>query len=118
MKEEGLGEEKEADKGPIAGFMRELALTGLATFFMTEDSVRKYLKELKLPKDVSGLLFETITKKKDDFYSMVAKEVGKVVGKVDIEEAVGKFLEKHEVHVTASVSFDPKEKNSKEIKHG
>ncbi|MCB0417732.1 MAG: hypothetical protein KDD39_08785 [Bdellovibrionales bacterium] len=102
--------DKNEPKGPIAGIVRELALTGLATFFMTEDSVRKYLKELKLPKELAGFLLDSASKKKDDFYGMLAKEIGRVVSKVDIEKAVGKFLEGHEVKVNASFSFTPKKK--------
>ncbi|MCB0404553.1 MAG: hypothetical protein KDD51_07180 [Bdellovibrionales bacterium] len=109
MTEENNSEKNES-KGPLAGIVRELALTGLATVFMTEDSVRKYLKELKLPKELAGYLLESASKKKDDFYGLLAKEVGRVVSKVDVEKAVGKFLEGHEVKVTASFSFTPKKK--------
>lgn len=106
--------DRDEPKGPISGIMRELALTGLATFFMTEDSVRKYLKEMKLPKELAGFLLDSASKKKDDFYGLLAKEVGRVVSKVDIEKAVGKFLEGHEVKVTASFNFTPKKKGRDE----
>lgn len=93
---------------------RDITATGLATLFMTEDSVRSLLKEKKMPKELLAPLLEGFGKKKDDFYGLVAKEVGRVLSKIDISQEVGKFLEKHKVHLEAKVSFEPKEKVGKE----
>lgn len=87
--------------------MKEMTLTGLATVFMTEDSVRSYLKDKKLPKELVGLVLEGIGKKKDDFYALLAKEFGKVLGKIDLSQEITKFMEKHKVNV--QISFERKE---------
>ena len=91
-----------------AEMARDVAATGLATIFMTEDSVRNYLKEKKLPKELIAPFLDGFSKKKDDFYGLVAKEVGRVLSKIDISNEVGKFLEKHKIHFEAKVSFEPK----------
>ncbi len=88
--------------------MRELALGGLATYFMTEDAVKGYLKEMKLPKEVVALLLDGMSKKKDDFYGLLVKEFGRVLAKVDITQEVSKFLEMHHINVQAKFSFEPK----------
>ncbi len=98
------------DKRWITEMMREVTLTGLATFFMTEDSIRKYLKEKKLPKELVSMLLESASKKKDDFYGKMAGEFGKMLSKIDVTREVGKFLETHKVNISASVSFEPREK--------
>ena len=54
------------EKPPLKEMVRELALTGIAAVFMTEDSVRKYLKELKVPKELVGYFIESASKKKDE----------------------------------------------------
>lgn len=87
--------------------VKEFTLTGLATIFMTEESVRNYLKEKKLPKELVSLVLESITKRKDDFYGLLAKEFGRVLGKIDIGKEVSKFLETHDV--TLNISFRKKE---------
>jgi hypothetical protein len=89
--------------------MKELTLTGLATVFMTEDSVRNYLKDKKLPKELANLVLESIGKKKDDFYGLLAKEFGRVLSRVDISKEVSRFLEQHSVHLEAKVSFTKKD---------
>jgi hypothetical protein len=109
---EDLKEDRERDdkteKPWWTELMREVALTGMATFFMTEDSVRSYLKELKLPKELGALLLDSVSRKKDDFYGLLAKEVGKMVSKIDVSAEVSRFLEKHKIHVEAKFSFEPK----------
>jgi len=86
--------------------MREASLTGLAALFMTEDSIRKYLREKKLPTELVGLFLEGIGRKKDDFYGLFAKEFGRVLGKVDLTREMGKFLERHKIHVNATLTFE------------
>ncbi len=98
-----------SEKSWLAEAVRELTATGLAAVFMTEDSIRGYLREKKFPKELVGLLTEGIGKKKDDLYSIVAKEVGRVFAKVDISREISKFLEDHRVRLEAKITFEPKE---------
>ena len=66
--------EQKTDRPWWSEAVKEMTLTGLATIFMTEESVRTYLKEKKLPKELVSLVLESITKRKDDFYGLLAKE--------------------------------------------
>jgi len=74
---------------------------------MTEDSVRSYLKDKKLPKELVSLLLDGIGKKKDDFYGLLAKEFGRVLSKIDLTQEMSKFMEKHKMNV--QISFERKE---------
>ena len=79
--------------------VKEVTLTGLATIFMTEESVRSYLKEKKMPKELVSLVLESITKRKDDFYGLLAKEFGRVLSRIDLSKELSKFLETHEADI-------------------
>jgi hypothetical protein len=105
-------ERSSGDKPWWSEMMKDLTLTGLATVFMTEDSVRGYLKDKKLPKEIVSLVLEGFSKKKDDFYGLLAKEFGRVLSKIDLSAEIAKFMEEHKVHV--EISFDKKinDKNS------
>lgn len=92
--------------------MREITLTGLATFFMTEDSVRNYLREKKFPKELVSLFLDGMNRKKEDFYGLLAKEFGRVLGKIDISKEIERFLERHKIHLEAKVSFERKHKEN------
>jgi len=98
--------EKGTDKPWWSEMMKELTLTGLATVFMTEDSVRSYLKDKKLPKELASLVLENLGKKKDDFYGLMVKEFGKVLSKVDLKQEMRRFLETHQVNL--KISFEKK----------
>lgn len=90
--------------------MREMALSGLATVFMTEDMIRNQLKDLKLPKELIGMILENVGKKKEDLYATFAREFGKVLSKLDLSSEMTRFLENHDVTVEMKVSFQSKEK--------
>jgi len=96
------------DRPKLTEMMRELALSGLATYFMTEDTIKGFLKDMKLPKELAALMLEGMSKKKDDFYGLMVKEFGKVLAKVDVTKEISKFLEQHSISVEAKVSFEPK----------
>lgn len=97
------------DKRRLSEMMRELALSGLATYFMTEDAVKGYVKEMKLPKELVGVLLDGAGKKKDEMLGLMVKEFGKILAKVDVTTEVSKFLESHQITVQAKVGFEPKD---------
>ena len=114
MEERRNGKESEKEKGEatdkrwIGDVVRDLTATGLAALFMTEDSIRGLLKEKNIPKDLVSLVLDSLSKRKDDLYGVVAKEFGRVLSKVDLTAEVASFLETHKVHVSATLSFEAK----------
>ncbi len=98
-----------SDKPWWSEVIKEVSLTGLATVFMTEDSIRNYLKEKKLPKELVALLLDSVGKKKDDFYGLLAKEFGKMLAKTNLSDELAKFLQENKVKVNATLTFEKKE---------
>lgn len=95
---------------------RELTLTGLATFFMTEDSIRGYLREKKFPKELMGLFLDGVNRKKEDFYGLLAKEFGRVLSKIDMSRELERFLERHKIHFEAKIAFERRGEHKTEPK--
>ena len=112
--DEGLLE-NEKEKPWWSEVVKDVTAAGLATLFMTEEGVRGYLREKKLPKELAGLFLDGLTKKKDVLYEMLTREFGKVLSKADINKEFQKFLESHELDIQAKVSF--KKKGSSHEKH-
>lgn len=100
--EQDKTEETKTDKPWWSEAVKEATLTGIAAIFMTEESVRNYLKEKKLPKELASQVLDGISKRKDDFYGLLVNEFGKVLSKIDISGEISKFLETHEVEVKLS----------------
>ncbi len=101
-------EEESSKKAWWQEAVKEATLSGLATLFMTEDSIRSMLRDKKFPKEMVGLLLDGMGKKKDDFYGLLVKEVGRVFAKVDLSKEFAKFLETHTVEVSAKLTFAKK----------
>ena len=110
---EGSTDADDADEGRpllgIADLVREIAMTGIATVFMTEDTIRSYFKELRLPKEMMSLVLDGIHRKKDDVYGLVANEVHKMFEKFELSSEIAKFLSSHQIQVQAKIQFTPKE---------
>ncbi|MBI1859920.1 MAG: hypothetical protein HYR96_03260 [Deltaproteobacteria bacterium] len=101
-------EDKALDKPWWNELIREMALSGLATVFMTEDMVRNQLKDLKLPKELLGAILDGVGKKKEDLYATFGREFGKVLSKVDLTQEMARFLETHKVDIQMKLSFEAK----------
>ncbi|NBX92035.1 MAG: hypothetical protein EBQ85_02250 [Proteobacteria bacterium] len=102
-------EEVSGEKPWWSEVIKDVTATGLATLFMTEEGVRSYLREKKLPKELTQLLLDSFHRRKDGFYEMLTREFGKVLAKVDLTKEMQKFLENHEIDVHAKVSFKKRE---------
>ena len=89
-------------------FAKKALLTSLGAIFMTEESIRNILGEMKLPKEAMGFVVDQAKKQKDDLVSVVAAEVSKFFSKINVHEEIQKALSHLHVHVDAKLSFSPK----------
>lgn len=101
-------DEKTSERPWWSDAVKDMASAGLATLFMTEDSIRSYLREKKLPKELVTDLMDGIGRKKSDLYTLVAQEVTKVFSKIDISREMTRFLEEHKINFEGKISFEPK----------
>lgn len=114
MGEDDTKDDESASSGSRwAEAAKEVAATGLAALFMTEDTVRSLLREKKLPKELVGQLLEGVSKKKNDLFEALSAEFGKVLSRIDLVKEFEKLLETHDVNVEAKIAFT-KRKKSKE----
>ena len=97
-------------KSQISEAMKKVVLTGVGTIFLTEETVRNYLGELKLPKELWGGFLENANKTKQEFLSAFAKEAAQVLSHIDLVAEVNKVLESHKMKLSIEVSFEKKKK--------
>jgi hypothetical protein len=98
---------EEGKKSPsMTDLARKILLTGVGAIFMTEETVRKSLAELKLPTDAVGALVDTVKKQKNEVLELVAVELGNFFAKVKVHEELQKALKGLQVHLDAKISFD------------
>jgi hypothetical protein len=102
--------EGEGKGGTLSEMARKILLTGLGAIFMTEESIRNAISEMKLPKEAMGYVLDQAKKQKDDLVSVVADEVARFFSKIKVHEEIQKALSSLQVHIDARLSFSPKGK--------
>lgn len=100
----------ENEGGPsVSDVIKKLISAGIGAAFMTEESVRHYLGELKLPKEVLNVLLQGAQKSKDELMNRVGNEVIKIVRKIDFVEEASRFVEEHKFRITAEIDVVKKD---------
>lgn len=98
-------------KGLLGDTVKKVFTAGVSAAFMTEESLRAYVSELKLPKEALNLLIQGAQKSKDEMTERVTKEVLSLVQKIDFVKEASKFAETHKFKITAEIDIikkDPK----------
>ena len=97
-------EENEATlRGLVTDTIKKLFTAGVGAAFMTEESVRRYLKDVKLPRDVLNTLLSGANKSKEDLMNVVTNEVVNVIKKIDFVEEASRFVEEHKFRINAEI---------------
>jgi hypothetical protein len=104
----------EKQGGPIIETVKKLFSVGVGAAFMTEESIRNYLADLKLPKEVLSLILQSANKGKEELVSRVGKEIGGILSHIDIVKEASKFAENHKFRVSAEIEVIPKKKHTEE----
>jgi hypothetical protein len=100
-------------RSALTDLMKKVVLTGIGAIFMTEESVKRFLGEAKLPREIANYLQQNAQKAKDEFFSYMAKEIAEIVTARDFTEEFRKFFERNKIRVTAEIEFTPRSKGSK-----
>jgi hypothetical protein len=108
--------EGEGKGSTLSEIAKKVFLTGLGAVFMTEESIRNMLGEMKLPKEAMNYVLDQAKKQKDDLISVVAVEVSKFFSKIKVHEEIQKTLTALQIHIDARLSFSPKGKTTSEVK--
>jgi hypothetical protein len=88
--------------------LRKVFTAGVSAAFMTEESVRAYLAELKLPKEILSLLLQQANKSKEDITARVSKEIVGIIHKIDFVKEFSKFAETHKFKISAEIEIEKK----------
>lgn len=101
----------EGKKG-VADALKKLFTVGMGAAFMTEDAIRTYLSELKLPKEVLTYLLQGAKKSKEELMNRVGNEVVTIIQKIDFVKEASRFVENHKFRVSAEIEVVKKESKS------
>jgi len=100
----------EEERGGLPENLTKKILTlGLGAYFLTEDTVRRYVKDAKIPRDIARSITQNATKGKDELYGYVARELSSFLRQMDLQQELDRFVRSHKVRVSAEIEFLPRE---------
>ncbi len=116
-----FGEEPPADqdvgrdaRGFVPEFVRRVAVAGLGAVFMTEEGIRNLAGQLKLPKEVLGVVLSQAEKTKDDVGRVVSEEIRRFLQSEKLREEFLKLLAGMTVEIKAEVRLKPSTKEGED----
>lgn len=99
--------------------LRKVMSVGLGAAFMTEESIRNVVTELKLPKEVLSTLLQGASRSKEEFLNRVGNETIKLISKIDFVKEASRFVEEHKFKIQAEIEVvkkQPSEDSSLQLK--
>ncbi len=109
--EEDIDSEASGVGGKAKDVIKKLFMVGTAAAFMTEESVRQYLSELKLPKEVLNSLIQGANKSKEELIKRVSKEIIAIIRKINFVKEASYFIENHKFKINAEIEILKKDQD-------
>lgn len=110
-KDESQREEEDSSASSISvtETIKKLVTAGVSAAFMTEESIRSFVSELKLPKETLNLLLLGASKSKEELMNRVSREIIGIINKIDFVREASRFVEEHKFRVVAEIEVIRKE---------
>ncbi|RME46267.1 MAG: hypothetical protein D6795_15610 [Deltaproteobacteria bacterium] len=99
---EGIGRTLD---GLVPDIVKKAIFMSVGGVFMTEEAIRKNIKELKMPKDMANYLIQQSAKSKDEFLRYLAEEIRKFISQIEFDQEIRKVLKNMAIQVNAEIRF-------------
>lgn len=106
--------DKDKKEKPLGDIIKKVVSVGVGAAFMTEESVKKILEDLPLPKDIITGLVQNAKGAKEDFTNGIREELRTYLSKVDASKIATDILDRYDVEVEAKFRFKKKKDAEKE----
>ena len=100
---------KKQNSQKITNFVKKALMSGVGAVFMTEESIRNILLEMKLPKSVILSAISQADKTKKEVMQLIANEVRQFLDNIEADKLIKKIISGSIIEVSASIKFVDKE---------
>ncbi len=99
---------EDADKrGFVPDFVRRMAWAGLGAVFMSEEGIRRFASQVKLPKEALTFLMSQAEKTKDEVGRVLSEEVRKLLQSDRLQDELVRAIASTTIEIKASVRLVP-----------
>ena len=102
--EDSLENDKPRGSG-LSEIMKKALFASIGAVFMTEESIRSYVSEAKLPREIRGYLLQNTQQAKEQFFRYLAGEISQIVIRSDLPRVFERFLTDHTIEIEAKIRF-------------
>jgi hypothetical protein len=100
----------------IGDIIKRVMSVGLGAAFMTEESIRSALGDIKLPKEVLTTILQGASRSKEEFLNRIGNETIKLISKIDFVKEASRFVEEHKFHINAEIEVVKKSEGGHQLK--
>jgi hypothetical protein len=97
------GDDDSSSGSMVGDTIKKLVTAGISAAFMTEESVRGFVSEMKLPKESLNLILHGAAKSKEELMNRIGREIVGIISKIDFVKEASRFVEEHKFRVTAEI---------------
>ena len=94
-------------RGFVTEWVRKLAVTGLGALFMTEEGLRALAGQLKLPKELLGVILSQAEKTKSEIGRIVSEEIRRFLQSEKVRDELVKLISQMTIEVKAEIRLRP-----------
>jgi hypothetical protein len=102
-----------------ADLVRKALTVGVGAYFLTEESLRGLVSELKLPKELLAGILDSANRAKNDFLQNLSQDVlSRLSERVDLKALVQELLETNEIDLQMRIRLKPRKAGRKAASAG
>jgi len=108
-------EPERESRGFVTEFVRKVAVVGLGALFMTEEGLRALAGQLKLPKELLGVILTQAERTKSEVGRIVSEEVRRFLQSDRLRDEVLKLLSQMTIEVKAEIRLKPDDPSATQL---
>lgn len=97
--------------------VRRALVAGAGALFMTEEGIRSFLGDLKLPKDAINFVLSQVARSKQDLFQLLGQELRGFLESVDLVEQARQLLSSLDIKIEAKIKISPRRKAAGHSRH-
>jgi hypothetical protein len=91
----------------LTDMLRKAMVAGLGAVFMTEEGIRTYVKDMKLPKDVMGYVVGQAGRSKDELFRVIGEELRRFFESEAMRREFAKLVSNMTIEINAEIRLRP-----------
>lgn len=91
----------------LSDMLRKAMVAGLGAVFMTEEGIRTYVKDLKLPKELMGFVVGQAERSKDELFRVIGQELRHFFESPALRRELTRLLSEVTVEIKAEIRLKP-----------